>query len=355
MKILFVAGNFDMEGGRPSGLASKMASYMEDIDFYNGGYYNDLSNILKSVLNYDVVFWFANVPNDLPKVRHVKEINPKAMFISSKRNDDNKYTFKEVVYRAVKSKSNLLFEFSKKDNIFNIRILDPLGCVWYDGTDIESAIKAALKRIEILIKIRREASERIENLDLIRDGEEPDNYVECIFEAAKVTAKYSDVFNSILKDKETPHMQPRYRCVKGMPSFKNGNSIYVSAREIAGDYVGVNEFIEVLENGNKICYSGSRKTSVDTPIHIKLYKALPNINFILHSHCYIKGAPFTTKAYPCGALQEAEEILDVIGKDTDKDFYVINELGHGSIVMAKDIKYYDIEYYERPLPEQIKI
>lgn len=42
-----------------------------------------------------------------------------------------------IVQRTLAAKANLTFEFSKTaDGIFNIRIFDPLGTVWYDGTDI---------------------------------------------------------------------------------------------------------------------------------------------------------------------------------------------------------------------------
>ena len=48
-------------------------------------------------INYDTVFWWANVANGLPKIRNAKEINYKMMLISSKINDNNKYTFQDLL------------------------------------------------------------------------------------------------------------------------------------------------------------------------------------------------------------------------------------------------------------------
>lgn len=65
--------------------------------FIMGGNYNELNKILEMTINYDTVFWWANVANGLPKIRNVKEINYKMMLISSKINDNNKYTFQDLL------------------------------------------------------------------------------------------------------------------------------------------------------------------------------------------------------------------------------------------------------------------
>ena len=71
--------------------------YLDNADFYNEGNYNELNKILEMTINYDTVFWWANVANGLPKIRNVKEINYKMMLISSKINDNNKYTFQDLL------------------------------------------------------------------------------------------------------------------------------------------------------------------------------------------------------------------------------------------------------------------
>jgi hypothetical protein len=143
IKVLFVGGTFDTEGGRPSKLIDSMYKEIAgtsgyEVTLYNGGQVADLrNNIFPSVVEYKVVLWFANVSNDEDKLRDVKALNPKAILITSKRNDNNKYTFAELISRALAIKANLTIEFSKEeDKLFNMMLFDPLGNVFYDGFDV---------------------------------------------------------------------------------------------------------------------------------------------------------------------------------------------------------------------------
>ena len=83
--------------GRSFKVIDEFRKYLDNADFYNGGNYNELNKILEMTINYDTVFWWANVANGLPKIRNVKEINYKMMLISSKINDNNKYIFQDLL------------------------------------------------------------------------------------------------------------------------------------------------------------------------------------------------------------------------------------------------------------------
>lgn len=83
--------------GRSFKVIDEFRKYLDNADFYNEGNYNELNKILEMTINYDTVFWWANVANGLPKIRNVKEINYKMMLISSKINDNNKYTFQDLL------------------------------------------------------------------------------------------------------------------------------------------------------------------------------------------------------------------------------------------------------------------
>ena len=110
MNILLVGGTFDNDGGKTSSLISKMKTYIENHFnlnpiVYNGGFVSVLQNeIIQSVVNFDIVMWLANVANEEDKIRDVKAINPKTILITSKRNDSNKYTFAELITRALSMK-----------------------------------------------------------------------------------------------------------------------------------------------------------------------------------------------------------------------------------------------------------
>lgn len=97
-KILFVDGSWNLNGGgRSFKVIDEFRKYLDNADFYNWGNYNELNKILEITINYDAVIWWANVANELSKIRNVKEINYKTMLVSSKINDNNKYTFQGLL------------------------------------------------------------------------------------------------------------------------------------------------------------------------------------------------------------------------------------------------------------------
>lgn len=100
MKVLLTAGTWNnkknKEGlyGKKSGLIEKMYELLQnekdlEIDYFNGGKYEELEGLVENANNYELIFWMANVPNELPKVRDVKKVNPLALVIGSKRNHYN--------------------------------------------------------------------------------------------------------------------------------------------------------------------------------------------------------------------------------------------------------------------------
>lgn len=373
-KILFVGGDWNLEGGKPSKIVNEFAKYLSDVTVFNGGNYNDLNHILESSINYDVVIWWANVPNELPKIRNVKDINYKTMLVSSKRNIDNKYSFQDLLQRSFALKSNLTIEFSKNDDLYSMKLFDPLGNVWYEGTSIKECSKELIDRLNFIKSITRESTvsseENIGALawffnmfkeEMYKTDSNPTIPVKKVF--FKLVREYASKFaEATFETKDVKRFlgNASFRCPKGFPSFREGKYIFVSKRNVNKEFIGIDEFVPVyLENG-KIYYCGDNKPSVDTPIQVRLYELLPNINYMIHSHCYIEGAPFTQKALPCGALEEVEEILELLEKEYDndfnKDFYLINLVGHGSIMMSKNPEQLiDIEMIGRKLPENMYV
>lgn len=406
MKILLVGGTFaaerneDSTFGKSSGLIHKLAeaikSYnkfhqgFETIDVYNGGNYDDLAEHLANTPNYDVVFWFANVSNDMPKIRDVKSIAPKTLLVTSKRNDNNKYSFQELIQRALASKSNLVFEFSKlpvntEDRtqlynicstneyknvvdkldkpVFNIRIFDPLGCEWYCGADIMVAVTSALNRLYYLANITRQGTiqENSDKSELLESITDENMFVDIVHSYAE---RFHELMNPGCEVKRflgncsmRPSAPKEFRCLKGMPSFRHGDYIFVSQRNVDKEYLDISHFVPAkLENG-KIYYCGENKPSVDTPIQLRFYNALPNINYMIHSHCYVDNAAFTTKPIPCGAIEEVAEVLDFIDKEygsRELTSYRINLKGHGSIIMGHTVDdLVNVSYSKRPIPEKM--
>ena len=347
--MLIVGGTFDDNGGKPSSIVSKVFEEMSDFDvkLYNGGYFSQIESIIEECKYFDYILWWANVPNDKPKLRNVKEINPRAMLVTSKRNDNNKYRFAELINRALGAKANLYVQFSKIEDKFTMMLFDPLGNSWYTGDNISKLCHSMVIRLKYLRTITRQGCVHAEG-----EVEVPDES-----EFFELVRKYADIFHELIKPDSTVTRflgNSSFRCQRGFPSFRKDDYIYVSRRNVDKRFIDREAFVPVkLEEDTTLYYYGDSKPSVDTPIQARLYKLLPNINYMIHAHVYINGAPFTKSMVPCGGLEEVEEVMNAIGEDTEEDFYAINLIGHGCIVMAKNVeqlKY--LHYIGRHMPER---
>lgn len=374
MTILIVGGTWNREFnnstesyGKPSSLVTKLSNALTTyglVDVYNGGRYDKLEDIIKSVSSYDVVFWWANVDNSLPKIRNVKEIAPHTILINSKRDDEDKYSFQELIQRSLTAKANLTWKFKKiADKTFETTIFDPLGSVWYLGTDFDAAIKACMDRLIFLKNMTRQPSIKTDKINIIPDEQD---FVDVVRKYAAEFQKYMD--SSVKTKRFIGNASLRLikpfsdsRCGKGMPSFRGtDNMIFVSKRNIDKQFITLDNFVPVYMDNDKLMYCGEDKPSVDTPVQIRLYKELDHINYMLHSHCYIKNAPFTHEAIPCGAIEEFDEVMKLIHEqkiDNHRNQYFVNLIGHGSIIMWNNMQQFHediepkLEYYKRDMPE----
>lgn len=400
MNILLVGGTFvaNMQESRTKleSLRSSVVDFIyaalhnsgHKVTLFNGGDYKELQTIIQFCDCYDVVFWWPNVTdNTLPKIRDVKEIAPHVILVTSKRNDGDRYSFMELTQHALAGKANLTFEFKKVNveirpghikPLFKIRVFDPLGCEWYNGIDTCRATLAAMERLEYLRSITRQKtiqSTTDKNLVLAwyfdqfkQPAQQSDRKVDIPDENqfVKIVRTYAERFYEIMnpgKDIKrflgNASMRPLPpqvgRCSRGMPSFKAGDYVFVSQRNIDKQFIDLEHFVPCYMEDDKLYYCGENKPSVDAPIQLRLYDALPNIRYIIHSHCYIDGATFTRKSIPCGAIEEVDEVLNLIDEfvgGRNLHLYTINLKGHGSLLMASDISLLQgVSYIGRDMPE----
>lgn len=349
MKTIVIGGTFGNQGGHKSKIISEMFAGLENVYVINGGHLEDLMRIYKTLGNFDVICWFANVSNDMPKeLRNIKSVYPDKIVIHSKRNTDGQYKLSYLFNHALKLKSNLLLEFAKDTSTGRItgRVFDPLAVTWCDTTeDFKHLAKVMLDRASALTKFTRSKSVCIGPAQPVPDMDE-------FFGIIK---EHADRFHELINpDKEVTRFlgNASFRCQKGFPSFRAGENVFVSRRNIDKRFISKEGFVAVTLKHDPDCifYYGENKPSVDTPVQIRLYNHYANVNFMLHSHVYIKGAPFTSTPIPCGALEESEEIKSLA--PADKTDFCINLIGHGSLILAQAPGYLKtIEFYARPVPE----
>lgn len=368
MKVLLLLGEWRKENGQKSNknnIIKVIQKNYDNIDVYNGGNSNQLEEIIENG-KYDLVFWFIDAIDDNVILYNIKQKNQKMILILYEEINDEPYM--ASLNKVFKIKINLLIQ--NRNNTF--MTTDPLGNVWYEGNDVVNAIQASINRTEFLDKITREstiqADEQKGSLawyfnqfkqDFIQNDEVIKEKVE-EKELLTIVSKYAHIFT-----KETTHSDnvdailenSVMRCIKGMPSFRHNNVIFVSKRNVDNKYIQQDDFVPMIKKNGKLYYQGNFKPAVDSPIQIALYEHFPNINYILHSHCYIDNAVFTTENYPCGAIEEVDEILKTIKEHYntfDNDFYMINLIGHGSYVMGNKVSDLEnITYVGRKIPERI--
>lgn len=355
MKVLLTAGTWDMGSGKRSGLIDKMYHELLDagyeIDYFNGGHYEELKRLVETAKDYDIIFWMANVPNELPKVRDVKKVNPIALVIGSKRNHydydkgDMEYTFVEILNKSLLQRNNLTIEFSRlKDaKTFKMLLFDPLGTSWYEGYDIKDLVRNMVNRINFVMTTRREKTYSVGGKTPELDNEEFYEYVRNTAEIFHQTIEHADGVTRFL----------------GNASFRYGDEVYVTKRDVDKAKIDKHNFVKSYLEDEKVYYYGDYKPSKDTVVQTRLYKMLPNINYIVHSHCYAEGGYFTQTPVPCGALDEIDEVLEVIQKyyngDMTLNYYKINLKGHGCLIFGNSLDDMRQTYYiTRHLPETLK-
>jgi hypothetical protein len=312
--------------------------------------------------------------------------------ISSKRNDGDKYSIMKLTQRALAVQANMFFEFKKMEReyelghatkLFHLNVFDPLGCHWYDGWDITEAVEAAMRRLDYLKSVTRQktiksdiAKSNVMSMffertgeDVIHSGKEVciPREREFVDVVKKHAEKFYEIFNpgkDVKRFLGNASLRPMLnidstRCMRGMPSFKKENVIFVSQRNVDKQLIDLDHFVPCYMEDGKLYYCGDNKPSVDAPIQLRLYEALTNIRYMIHSHCYIDGAIFTNKPIPCGAIEEVDEVLSLI--DTaygarNLDWYAINLKGHGSLLMANDVSLLrNVQYIRRPMPEHMSM
>lgn len=361
ISYIVIGGRFDDIGGRPSGYVRKLYEYLSAMNnsgvLVNGGTFEDLKGMVEYICESapcKALLWFPDVPNDKEKlVRQIKVRNPKLLLVTSKNNLDRKYSFMELIARALQVKANLLVEFTDPvhdPKRIHASVYDPLGNCFSRTEKIEETAVALMCRLEELAKFTRMSSNG-DGLSGEAPVTPPEGFVELI-------RHYGDVFHDIIHPADGSRFlgNASFRCESGFPSFKTEEGIYVSRRNVDKRSLGAESFVKVrIVTENTIFYDGPNKPSVDAPIQLRLYRYYTNVRFMLHSHVYIADAPMTRNIVPCGAIEEFYEILDLLPRRDFTGAAYINLRGHGSLIMSDSIHLFQaVKYVSRPMPEMVK-
>jgi ribulose-5-phosphate 4-epimerase/fuculose-1-phosphate aldolase len=363
MNIVIVCGNWNEDGGRPSKVMEEFVdgavSTGHRVQVVNGGNYDALPVVQEKLLKgADGIVWMPNVPNDLPKLRDIKKMYPKSILVTSKANLLGDYATADIVAHGLALKANLIIRIDVlRDRRFRCTLLDPLGNSWMpESYDFRQVGVVVMEQIDRLRKITRVPTTLEEKppTPFPEDRADVQRFLQIIKDLA-------ETFHELVAPAEGIKRfmgNASFRCMRGFPSMRSHDGVvFVSRRNVDKRHIDADHFVwtrlDIL-SGN-VYYRGEHKPSVDTPIQLALYRYFKRVNFMVHSHVYVEGAPYTERMVPCGGTEEIEEVIDTANKHRyqyNEGSFAINLKGHGSIVFAetpRDILKF--KFVRRQVPE----
>lgn len=341
MKTLIVGGTFNHTDGKPSKIVSQLA---ENLNWpcINGGHLDEL--YLINFKELDVLIWMPNVDNIEDKILPmIKKANQRLLLIQSKRVVDNNYSVNDVIGRLLQSHSNLGIMITVDDQLFQFKLLDPLGNIWADTTNINDLAVSIQHRVDEITAMKRVRSQQVG--DLHEFTIEP----EFISIIQRYGAEFTQFVNAVNPNKLLGNASTR--CARGFPGIRINDAIYVTRRNVDKQTLASDDFVQVESVENEVRYYGPNKPSVDTPIQIRLFNYYKNVNYMLHGHVYVKNGIMTSHKIPCGFIDEFDEIVKFM-PDSSASNFIINLRGHGCLIMANNLEYFQNQVLEgRPFPE----
>ena len=85
-------------------------------------------------------------------------------------------------------------------------------------------------------------------------------------------------------------------------------------------------------------YNPKARVSVDAVEHSMIYKAFPEIGAIIHVHAWINGVFCTRQNYPCGTIELAQEVLDLLSRTDNPVSTAVGLKNHGLTITGKNLQ-----------------
>ncbi|PLR77121.1 ribulose phosphate epimerase [Bacillus sp. V3-13] len=80
-----------------------------------------------------------------------------------------------------------------------------------------------------------------------------------------------------------------------------------------------------------------KRASVDAIEHWMIYKEHPKVGAIVHIHAWMDGVKATDMNYPCGTIQLAETVADLVRNADDPSRTIIGLRNHGLTITGRDL------------------
>lgn len=131
-----------------------------------------------------------------------------------------------------------------------------------------------------------------------------------------------------------------FRCTYGFLSSRVRDGFIITRRNVDKVGLAAKDFVWVsfdLEDDKLVFYGlEGVKPSIDAPVHRVIYSKLPWVQSIVHGHLQVYGAcvhPHKLPRWPCGAENEAFDIIAAAPTDRVPELWVANVEGHGFVAL----------------------
>lgn len=321
MKTLIVGGNFG-DIPKSSSVIKKLTSHFLDgtTEIINGGTISDLPHDINS----DLIIWAPNIDNESPK-QYPKKSNGNVLICSKVMREG--YTTMDAITRIFKMQGNAVIAIYPGVTGFKFQLIDALGNTWIDTDDI-SVLADTIKGLYTFTKESiRVGSKRVDVEGIERNDD--------LSEFIEVNKSLSEYIQTSCGERFFGNLSTR--CMKLFPSLKTKKGIFVSPRNVNKEHLTSEDmvFVEMHNGSNEIIYSGPNKPSIDTPIQLKLYEHNIQINYMIHGHAFVKGAPTTEHYYVCGDLREFDDVNKLIN---GQNYGIINLKNHGFLIYGYSLE-----------------
>lgn len=130
----------------------------------------------------------------------------------------------------------------------------------------------------------------------------------------------------------------------GNVSHRSPTGLWTTPRQVRKSELGHVDLIhaEVDPVARTVRWFGSRKPSIDTAVHARLFGRLPGIRGLVHFHdALVVPTARTVFPWPCGTVEEADEILEVLAAAAwdgrwDGGGFSVQLVDHGWLVGVED-------------------
>lgn len=264
-------------------------------------------------------------------VENIKQIHPEVLLVPFKIIDKDKLLGDVVRWMLKLHAALAVYSYLGESKTFHI--VDALG----------NDIKLSKEKLpEVLAREIYRMSHAVRRRSVWKGPEIPDvPYLRAYVDfSRRMEPAFTDTIRNIAVGRWPGNFS--FRCAKGFLSARAGDGFVVTMRNVAKTGLTEKDFVFVsldLENG-KLQFWGRKdaKPSIDSPVHRLIYKELPWVMGIVHGHLHAKGncvyENMLTR-WPCGAENEAEEILKV-APGTYRKLWIVNVSGHGFVALIGD-------------------